>query len=72
LAAGRRRSLSFADLAARLGDQLTVLERHRSAGRDDARHRTLRKTLDWSYDLLTDQQRTLARRLSVSAKCRRK
>ena len=67
LAAGRLRSLSFADLAARLGDQLTVLARHRSAGRDDARHRTLRMTLDWSYDLLTEQQQTLARRLSVFA-----
>ncbi len=67
LAAGRLRSLSFADLAERLGDQLKVLARHRSAGRDDARHRTLRMTLDWSYDLLTDEQRTLARRLSVFA-----
>ena len=33
LAAGRLRSLSFADLAARLDDQLDVLARHRSAGR---------------------------------------
>jgi predicted ATPase/DNA-binding SARP family transcriptional activator/class 3 adenylate cyclase len=67
LAAGRLRSLSFADLAARLGDQLTVLARHRSPRRDDARHQTLRMTLDWSYDLLNDQERTLARRLSVFA-----
>jgi predicted ATPase len=67
LAAGRLRSLSLADLAGRLGDQLAVLTRHRPAGRDDARHRTLRMTLDWSYDLLTEQQRTLARRLSVFA-----
>jgi predicted ATPase len=67
LAAGRLRSLSFADLAARLGDQLAVLARHRSAGRAQARHRTLRATLDWSYDLLTADQQTLARRLSVFA-----
>jgi tetratricopeptide (TPR) repeat protein len=67
LAAGRLRSLSFTDLAARLGDQLTVLARGRPAGRDDARHQTLRMTLDWSYDLLSDQNRTLARRLSVFA-----
>jgi predicted ATPase len=67
LAAGRLRSLSLADLAARLGDQLTVLARHQSAGPDETRHRTLRMTLDWSYDLLTDNQRTLARRLSVFA-----
>ncbi|MGH6690852.1 MAG: ATP-binding protein, partial [Gammaproteobacteria bacterium] len=67
LAAGRLRALNFADLAIRLDDQLTVLTRHRSTGRDHARHRTLRMTLDWSYDLLTDEQQTLARRLSVFA-----
>lgn len=65
LAAGRLRSLSFADLAAHLGDQLAVLARRRSAPEDDARHRTLRMTLDWSYDLLTEQQRSVAQRLSV-------
>jgi predicted ATPase/class 3 adenylate cyclase len=65
LAAGRLRSLSLGDLALRLGNQPAVLARHRSTGRDDARHRTLRLTLDWSYDLLTEDQQTLARRLSV-------
>jgi predicted ATPase len=67
LAAGRLRSSSFADLGSRLGDQLSLLARHRRTGRDDARHQTLRMTLDWSYDLLTDQERTLAQRLSVFA-----
>jgi predicted ATPase/class 3 adenylate cyclase len=67
LAAGRLRSLSFHDLAERLDGQLKVLARHRPTGRDDARHQTLRVTLDWSYDLLTDQQRILAQRLSVFA-----
>ena len=67
LAAGRLRSLSLVGLAERLGDQPTVLARYRSAGRDDARHQTLRVTLDWSYDLLTEQQQTLAQRLSVFA-----
>ena len=67
LVAGRLRSLSFADLAARLEDQLTMLTRHRSTGRDDARHRSLRLTLDWSYDLLAGQQQALARGLSVFA-----
>jgi predicted ATPase/DNA-binding SARP family transcriptional activator len=65
LAAGRLRSLSLADLASRLGNQPAVLARHRSAGTDDARHRTLRMTLGWSYDLLTEDQQMLARRLSV-------
>jgi predicted ATPase/class 3 adenylate cyclase len=67
LVAGRLRSLSFADLAARLEDQLTVLARHRPTGGDDARHRSLRVTLDWSYDLLAGQQQALARGLSVFA-----
>jgi predicted ATPase/class 3 adenylate cyclase len=67
LAAGRLRSLSLADLAGRLSDQLAMLVRHRSTGRDQARHRTLRMTLDWSYDLLTEQQRRVAQRLSVFA-----
>jgi predicted ATPase/DNA-binding SARP family transcriptional activator len=65
LAAGRLRSLSLTDLASRLGNQPAILARHRSGGTDDARHRTLRMTLDWSYDLLTDEQQMLARRLSV-------
>jgi predicted ATPase/class 3 adenylate cyclase len=67
LAAGRLRSLGLADLAARLADQLKVLARRRSAGPDETRHQTLRLTLDWSYDLLTDEQQRLARRLSVFA-----
>jgi predicted ATPase/class 3 adenylate cyclase len=67
LAAGRLRSLDFAELEARLGDQLAVLARPRSVGRDVARHRTLRVTLDWSYELLTDEQRDVAQRLSVFA-----
>jgi predicted ATPase/class 3 adenylate cyclase len=66
LAAGRLRSLSLADLAARLDDQLQVLTGARPA-RDHPRHQTLRMTLDWSYDLLTDEQQALARRLSVFA-----
>jgi predicted ATPase/DNA-binding SARP family transcriptional activator/class 3 adenylate cyclase len=67
LAAGRLRALNLADLSLRLGDALNLLVRHRSTGRDDPRHRTLRATLDWSYDLLTYDQQTLARRLSVFA-----
>jgi predicted ATPase/class 3 adenylate cyclase len=67
LAASRLRSLGFADLAARLGDQLATLARPPSACRDDARHRSLRMTLDWSYELLTDEQRKVAQRLSVFA-----
>ena len=65
LAAGRLRSLSLNDLSEHLADQLSVLTGRRSTGPDAARHRTLRMTLDWSYQLLTEQQRALAQRLSV-------
>ena len=65
LAAGRLRSVSFADLAARLDDQVSILTRSRPTAPDEERHRTLRMTFDWSYDLLTGEQQTLARWLSV-------
>jgi predicted ATPase/DNA-binding SARP family transcriptional activator len=67
LAASRLRSLNFTDLAGRLNDQVALLARHRPTGRDEARHRTLRMTFDWSYDLLTYHQQILAQRLSVFA-----
>jgi predicted ATPase/class 3 adenylate cyclase len=67
LAAGRLRPVSFTELAARLDDQFSVLARTRPATAEDERHRTLRMTFDWSYDLLSEEQQTLARRLSVFA-----
>jgi predicted ATPase len=48
LAASRLRSLSVGQLADRLDDQLGVLRRQRAAVGEDARHRSLRLTLDWS------------------------
>jgi predicted ATPase/class 3 adenylate cyclase len=67
LAASRLRSLSVAELATRLGDQLATLARPVSTCRADARHRSLRMTLDWSYELLTEEQRRVAQRLSAFA-----
>jgi predicted ATPase/class 3 adenylate cyclase len=64
LAAPRARLFSPAQLLDRLGQRLDLLQGARDA---DPRQRTLRATLEWSYDLLeTDEQRVLAS-LSVFA-----
>src|SRR6478735_4553929 len=65
LAAVRVVHLSVAQLAARLGDALTVLSR-RGRGHPD-RQQTLAATLDWSHDLLLDDERVAFRRLAVFA-----
>jgi predicted ATPase/class 3 adenylate cyclase len=65
LAAARVRSLTPTEVLHRLGDHLGLL---RSSGRrGSARHRTLRATMDWSYQLLADDERFLFDRLSVFA-----
>lgn len=63
LAAGRVGTLGVAGIATLLSDQIGVL----SQGRRTAipRHRTLMATLNWSYRLLPDWDRTVFRRLSV-------
>ena len=63
LAAARVRALSAEQIAARLDDCFRVLgSGHRT---ELPRHQTLRAAIDWSYDLLTDPERRLLRRLSV-------
>jgi predicted ATPase/class 3 adenylate cyclase len=65
LAAARVRSLTPTEVLHRLGDHLGLL---RSSGRrGSTRHRTLRATVDWSYQLLTGDERLLFDRLSVFA-----
>ncbi len=65
LAAARTRVLSACDMLDRLQNRLQLL----SGGALDLpeRHQTLRKTIDWSYDLLNEAERTLFQRLSVFA-----
>jgi predicted ATPase/transcriptional regulator with XRE-family HTH domain len=65
LAAARVRALSVEQIAARLDDRFRLLT---EGGRTALpRQQTLRATLDWSYDLLTDPERILFRRLAVFA-----
>ena len=65
LAAARLRVLSPAELAARLDDRFRLL----TGGSRTAspRQQTLRATVEWSYDLLTEVERRLFERLSVFA-----
>ncbi len=65
LAAARIRSLSVEQINARLEDCFSLL----TGGKRTAlpRQQTLRATLDWSYDLLTERERTVLRRLAVFA-----
>jgi DNA-binding CsgD family transcriptional regulator/tetratricopeptide (TPR) repeat protein len=65
LAAARVKSMGIDEIAARLDDRFRLLT---SAGRKVVpRQQTLRATMDWSYDLLSEQERVLLRRLSVFA-----
>jgi predicted ATPase/DNA-binding SARP family transcriptional activator len=63
LAAGRLSSFGLADLHARL-DRVLDLLADPGAGADP-RHRTLRSTLEWSYELLPATEQRLFRHLSV-------
>jgi predicted ATPase/class 3 adenylate cyclase len=65
LAASRSKLLSPQALLARLGQRLQLLT---SSTRDaPARQRTLRSAIQWSYDLLSEPEQFLFRRLSVFA-----
>ncbi|SDN05705.1 Predicted ATPase [Geodermatophilus siccatus] len=63
LAAGRLSTFSLTDLRSRLTRSLDLLGGGRPSG--DARHRTLRATVEWSYQLLSEDERRLFRQLSV-------
>src|ERR1700720_3980673 len=65
LAAARAAALGVEEVAAHLDDRFRLL----TGGRRTAlpRHQTLRSTLDWSYELLTEPERGLLRRLAIFA-----
>jgi predicted ATPase/DNA-binding SARP family transcriptional activator len=67
LAAARLRSLPVEQVAARLadrlGDRFGLLAGGRRAG--SPRQRTLRAVVDWSWDMLDEPERRVARRLAV-------
>jgi predicted ATPase/DNA-binding SARP family transcriptional activator len=65
LAASRVRALSVHELVARLDDRFRLLAaEHRGV---PPRQQTLRATIDWSWDLLTEPERMVLRRLAVHA-----
>lgn len=65
LAAARTASLSVEEIANRLDDRFRLLTSGSRAALP--RQQTLRALIDWSYDLLTDEERVLFRRLAVFA-----
>ncbi|GAA1864068.1 BTAD domain-containing putative transcriptional regulator [Asanoa iriomotensis] len=63
LAAARLRTMTIDQLANRLDDRFRLL----TSGSRTAlpRHKTLRAVVDWSWELLTDEEKSVLRRLSV-------
>ncbi|HET7091364.1 MAG TPA: BTAD domain-containing putative transcriptional regulator [Anaerolineae bacterium] len=63
LAAARLTMLTPSQIAARLDNAFQLLAQ--TSPSIPRRHHTLRATMDWSYELLSEKERTLFRRLSV-------
>jgi predicted ATPase/DNA-binding SARP family transcriptional activator/Tfp pilus assembly protein PilF len=64
LAAARLKALSVEDVAARLDDRFRLLVGNRTS---EPRQQTLQSLIDWSHDLLPEEERILMRRLSIFA-----
>jgi len=62
LAAARLSNMSLEEVAVRVQERFDALGGSRSV---DARHRTMRASIEWSYDMLDEMQRITLRRLSV-------
>ena len=65
LAAARLSSMSLAEMGKRLGDRFRLLAAGPRASAP--RQRTLRATLDWSYELLSEAEKRALQRLAVFA-----
>ena len=65
LAAGRASALSVQEIADHLSDRFRFLARRRVLG--DPRHQTLKAAIDWSYELLSEDDRRAFRALAVFA-----
>ena len=65
LAAGRLKALPVAEIVAQLSDRFRLLARGKRTALP--RQQTLKALIDWSYELLTEAEQTLLRRLSVFA-----
>jgi predicted ATPase/DNA-binding SARP family transcriptional activator len=65
LAAARVKALSLEDIAERLDDRFRFLRAWQRVA--DPRHRTLATTMDWSYGLLSAEEKRMLRRLSIFA-----
>jgi len=63
LAAARSRTLTLAEIDAGLDDRFALLSRGPRLSSE--RHRTLRALIDWSWDTLTDDERTALRAAAV-------
>jgi predicted ATPase/DNA-binding winged helix-turn-helix (wHTH) protein len=63
LAARRAANFGVRDTAARLASRLDLLKLGRRTA--NPRHQTLRATLDWSHDLLSDVERSVLRRVAI-------
>ena len=64
LAAARTKALSPAQILERVSQRLDLLKGGRDA---DPRQQTLRATIEWSYDLLSEEEQQLFRRMSIFA-----
>jgi predicted ATPase/DNA-binding winged helix-turn-helix (wHTH) protein len=65
LAAARVRSLSVEQILARIDDRFRLLTK--GSVTSLPRQQTLRATMDWSFDLLAEDERTVLRRLAIFA-----